>query len=77
MPRTEVNSFFCIKYCLKKDEKFRRFRLILAYSLIHNELWVNRSYRDNLEGIGKNKKVHHFGYITFPYKEMEGVKFGF
>ena len=59
MPHTEVNSFFGLKHCLKKDEKFRVFRLILAYSLIHNEFLGNRSDIDNLEGIRKNKKVHN------------------
>ena len=57
---TEVNSFLCLKYFLKKDEEFRVFRLILSYSLIRNEFLGNRSNRDNLEGLRKKKRVHNF-----------------
>ena len=55
---TEVNSFFCLKYFLKKDEYFRTFRLIFAYILIQNEFLVTRSDKYNLEGI-KEKRVQN------------------
>ena len=56
---TEVYSFLCLKYFLKKDEEFRVLRLRLAYIRINNELLGNRSDIDNLEGIRKKKRVHH------------------
>ena len=45
---TEVNSYLCIKYFLKKDGDFMVFRFKLAYILMHNELSGNRNENDNL-----------------------------
>ena len=47
--------FLCLKYFLKKYEQFRVFGLRLAYILIHNELLVNRSDIDKLEGLINQK----------------------
>ena len=56
---TEVNSFLCPKYFLKKYEEFMFLVLILAYSLIKNEFLGNRSYRDNLETLRNKKRVRN------------------
>ena len=56
---TEVNSFLCFEYFLKKDEEFRGFRLRLYYSLTHNEFLGYSSDRYNLENLRNNKGAHH------------------
>ena len=70
---TGLNSYLCINYFLKMDEKFKVLRLILVYIHIHNELLYIRSDKDKLEGLRK-WKFPSFGDITFPCKEMEGYK---
>ena len=69
---TEVNLFLCLKYFLKKDEEFRVLRLILVYSLIHNEFLGNRSDRDNLETLSKKKGVHYLETAPDHAKKWRG-----
>ena len=54
--RTEVNSYLCLKYFLKKEKKFRVFRSKLAYILIHTEFWGNNSEEDSLWGLRNQRK---------------------
>ena len=71
---TEVNSYLCIKYFLRKGKKFSDFRSGVDYSLIQNELLGNRSEKDNLEGIRKRKKVHYLDTTRAHANKWRGQK---
>ena len=72
---TEVNSFLCLKYFLKKYEEFGDFRLKLSYSLIHNELLYTRRDRDKLETLKNIKRVHHLETAPPHAKKWKGLGF--